>query len=56
MVKKETNWRVTMTLTKEQEDAILSIRQKDEFRRCSLSEIMRRLIDAGLDASKPTEE
>lgn len=45
------SWRVSMSLTKEQEEAILKLRQHDEFRRCSLSEIVRRLIDAGLDAS-----
>lgn len=45
------NWRVTMSLTKEQEEAILSMRQQDDYRRCSLSEIVRRLIDAGLKAS-----
>ena len=45
------NWRVSMNLTKEQEEAILSMRQQDEYRRCSLSEIVRRLVDAGLRAS-----
>ena len=45
------NWRVSMCLTKEQEEAILSMRQKDEFRRCSLSEIIRRIIDDGLKAN-----
>ena len=45
------NWRVSMNLTKEQEEAILSMRQQDEYRRCSLSEIVRRLVDTGLRAS-----
>ena len=45
------NWRVTMSLTKEQEEAILAMRQRDEYRRCSLSEIVRILIDAGLKAN-----
>lgn len=45
------NWRVTMSLTKEQEEAILAMRQQDEYRRCSLSEIVRILIDAGLKAN-----
>ena len=53
------SWRVSMCLTKEQEEAILSMRQQDEYRRCSLSEVVRRLIDAGLNASgykaKPEE-
>ena len=48
----EFNWRISMSLTKEQEEAILSLRQREEFRRCSLSEIVRRLIDAGLKESE----
>ena len=48
MSNEDKNWRVSMVLTKEQEDAILSMRQQDEFRRCSLSEIVRRVIDVGL--------
>ena len=45
------DWRLSMCLTKDQENAILSLRQRDEFRRCSLAEIVRRLIVAGLNAS-----
>ena len=45
------DWRITITLTKEQEDAIMKLRQTDEFCRCSFGEIIRRLIDAGLDES-----
>lgn len=44
------NWRVSMVLTKEQENAILSMRQQDEFRRCSISELVRRVIDTGLQS------
>lgn len=50
MENEKKDWRLSVTLTKQQEDAILSIRQKDEFRRCSLGEIVRKLIDAGLSA------
>ena len=45
------NYRISMNLTDEQKDAILSIRQTDEYRQCSIAEIMRQLIDAGLKAS-----
>lgn len=41
-------WRTSIVLTEEQEDAILSIRQRNEYRRCSLAEIMRMVIEAGL--------
>lgn len=44
-------WRITVSLTAEQEEAVLSIRQRDEYRRYSLSEIVRMLIDAGLEKS-----
>lgn len=40
--------RFSLTLPPELEEAILSMRQKEEFRRLSLSEIVRRLIEAGL--------
>ena len=45
------NYRISVSLTEEQKDAILSIRQTYEYRQCSIAEIMRRLIDAGLKAS-----
>ena len=46
------DWRITVTLTKEQEEAIVKLRQTDKYARCSFGEIVRRLIDAGLEASK----
>ena len=51
MENEKMDWRLSMCLTKDQENAILSLRQRDEFRRCSLAEIVRRLIVAGLNAS-----
>jgi len=42
------DWRITVTLTKEQEEAIVKLRQTDEYARCSFGEIVRQLIDAGL--------
>lgn len=45
-------YRFSLTLPPELEEAILSMRQKEEYRRCSLSEIVRRLIEAGLKASE----
>lgn len=43
--------RATVCLTDSQREAILKIRQMDEFRECSLSEIVRMLIDNGLNAT-----
>lgn len=42
------DWRLTVSLTKEQEEAIMKLRQSDELCRCSFGEVVRRLIDAGL--------
>ena len=42
------DWRITVTLTKEQEEAIVKLRQTDEYARSSFGEIVRQLIDAGL--------
>lgn len=52
MENKDKNWRISMNLTPELEEAILSLRQREEYRRCSLAEIMRRLVEAGLNAEK----
>lgn len=49
-VKKE--WRITISLTKEQEDAILAMRKTDRYARCSFAEIIRAIIDAGLLANE----
>lgn len=49
-VKKE--WRITISLTKEQEEAILEMRKTDKFARCSFAEIIRTIIDAGLAANE----
>ena len=43
--------RLTVSLADNQREAILKIRQMDEYRECSLSEIVRMLIDNGLDAA-----
>ena len=42
------DWRLSISLTKEQEEAIVKLRQTDEYARCSFGEIVRQLIDAGL--------
>lgn len=44
--------RFSLCLTPDLENAILTLRQKDEYRRCSLAEIMRRLLEAGLEIEK----
>lgn len=44
----KSDWRLSITLTKEQEEAIIKLRQTEEFARCSFGEIVRQLIDVGL--------
>lgn len=46
------DWRLSISLTKEQEEAIVKLRQTDEYARCSLGEVVRQLINAGLKATK----
>lgn len=48
--------RTTISLSDNQRDAILSIRQRDEYRECSFSEIARMLINAGLEATGYSKE
>ena len=45
------SWRLTVSLTDEQEEAIVKLRQTEEYCRLSFGEIIRRLIDAGLEAN-----
>jgi len=58
-------WRASVVLPAEIEDAILNLRNRDEFKRASLSELLRLLLVAGLKAygyngdepsDKPTDE
>ena len=42
------DWRLSISLTNEQEEAIVKLRQTDEYARCSFGEVVRRLINAGL--------
>lgn len=46
-------WRASVVLTQEMEEAIIKLRQKDEFARCSLSDIVRMLIEIGLAEQDP---
>lgn len=50
-MEKEKIWRASVVLPKETEEAIVKLRQRDEFARSSLSEILRMLIEAGLEQS-----
>lgn len=49
-MKDKNELRTSVMLNEEQMDAILSIRQRDEYRRCSISAILRMLLVAGLKA------
>lgn len=52
MNKEKKDWRLSISLTKEQEEEIVKLRQTDEYARCSLGEIVRRLINVGLANNK----
>ena len=43
-------WRISVELTKEQEKSLIEMRKQDENCRLSYGELLRRLIDAGLEA------
>ena len=45
------DWRLSVSLTKEQEEAIIKLRQTDEYSRCSFGELIRKLINIGLEAN-----
>ena len=51
MEESKKEWRLSVSLTKEQEEAITKLRQTDEFCRCSFGELIRKLIDIGLEAN-----
>lgn len=42
----------SFVVDREVEEQILALRSREEFRRCTISEIIRRLIAAGLEESK----
>ena len=43
------NWRMSLTLPKELEDAIVELRKTNKYCRMSYAEIIRQLIEVGLD-------
>ncbi len=51
MEENKKDWRLSISLSKEQEEAIVKLRQTDEYCRCSYGELVRRLIDIGLNAN-----
>lgn len=42
--------RITISVPEDMEDAIYNLREQDEYRRCSKSEMIRRLVEMGLKA------
>lgn len=48
----EKTWRMSLTLTKEMEEAIVELRKTDKYCRMSYAEIIRTLIKAGLEAAE----
>lgn len=49
-MKMENAKRMSVTINKEMENKIIELRQTDEYCRCSYSEIIRKLIEAGMKA------
>lgn len=45
-----TAWRASVVLPKGIEDRVYQMRQTDEFSRCSISEILRIVLEKGLEA------
>ena len=45
-------WRLSVLLTDEQKKALIALRKRDEYCRLSYGELLRRLINAGLEANK----
>lgn len=50
------NWRMSVSMTKEMEDAIVQLRKDERFTRLTYSEILRMLIGAGLESIGVTEQ
>lgn len=46
------NWRLSIQLSKELEEALVELRKQDEFCRLSYGELARRLIEMGLDVMR----
>lgn len=49
-------WRASVVIPKELEERIIELRKTDRFARCTISEIMRTLIQKGLDSCSSTDD
>lgn len=47
----EKAWRLSVQLTPEQAKKLIELRKQDEYCRLSYGEILRRLVDAGIEAA-----
>ena len=54
-MKEEKYWRLSVSLTTEQEKEIVNLRMNERFTRMSYSEIIRMLIDEGIESIKTDE-
>lgn len=45
-------WKLSVELTKEQEQFLIEMRKQDEFCRLSYGELLRRMISRGMEAQK----
>lgn len=55
MENENNNWRLSVQLTSKQAKELIELRKQDEYCRLSYGELLRRLIDAGLEATGVTE-
>lgn len=49
-------WRASVVIPSDVEQAIIDMRKRDEFARCSISEILRSLINRGLESYEQDKE
>lgn len=50
------NWRLSVSLSKELEAEIIKLRKEDEYCRMSYADLIRILIERGLQVSEKTEQ
>ncbi len=48
--------RVTVSLTKDMDKRILDLKKEDRFARCSYAEVVRQIVEHGLDEVKANEK
>lgn len=49
-MERDGQWRASVLVPREIEEAVIRMRQRDEFARCTISEMLRKLLEKGLEA------